>query len=94
MCTHNARAADTVQVGGVWTSPELRGRGHARAVVAGALLVARSAGARRGVLFTGERNIPALRAYRALGNCGRSAVRVGAVRGLSRDSPKSRRSRP
>ncbi len=58
MCTHNARAADAVQVGGVWTPPELRGRGHARAVVAGA---------RRGVLFTGERNVPALRAYRALG---------------------------
>ena len=67
MCTHNARAADAVQIGGVWTPPDLRGLGHARAVVAGALLAARSAGARRGVLFTGERNVPALRAYWALG---------------------------
>jgi uncharacterized protein len=67
LCTHAARAAGAVQVGGVWTPPELRGRGHARAVVAGALLAARSAGARRGVLFPGDHNVPALRAYRALG---------------------------
>jgi uncharacterized protein len=64
LCTHNARISDMVQVGSVWTPPELRGRGHARAVVAGALL---AAGARRAVLFTGEGNIPAQQAYRALG---------------------------
>ena len=64
LCTHNARISDMVQIGSVWTPPELRGRGHARAVVAGAVV---AAGARRAVLFTGEGNIPAQQAYRALG---------------------------
>ena len=93
MCTHNARAADAVQVGGVWTPPELRGRGHARAVVAGALLAARSAGARRGVLFTGERNVPARRAYRALG-FDRSATTASCASRAEPRQPESRRSRP
>src|SRR6185295_7060438 len=55
----NAALPDAVQVGGVWTPPDLRNRGYARAVVAGSLLAARAAGARRGVLFTGEENVPA-----------------------------------
>jgi len=63
----NATLPDVVQVGGVWTPPPLRGRGYARAVVAGALLAARVEGVRRGVLFTGESNLPARRAYAALG---------------------------
>jgi RimJ/RimL family protein N-acetyltransferase len=63
----NAMLPDVVQVGGVWTPPLLRGRGYARAVVAGALLAARAAGVRRGVLFTGDGNVPARRAYAALG---------------------------
>lgn len=63
----NAMLPDVVQVGGVWTPPPLRGRGYARGVVAGALLVARAEGVRRGVLFTGEDNVPAQRAYAALG---------------------------
>lgn len=63
----NARLPDVVQVGGVWTPPEVRGRGYARAVVAGSLLVARSEGARLAVLFTGEENRPARTAYEALG---------------------------
>ena len=63
----NAMLPDVVQVGGVWTPQALRGRGYARAVVAGALLAARADGVRRGVLFTGETNIPAQRAYAALG---------------------------
>jgi len=63
----NAMLPDVVQVGGVWTPPPLRGRGYARAVVAGALLAARADGVRRGVLFTGENNVPAQRAYAALG---------------------------
>ena len=63
----NAMLPDVVQVGGVWTPPPLRGRGYARAAVAGALLAARADGVRRGVLFTGETNIPAQRAYAALG---------------------------
>jgi predicted GNAT family acetyltransferase len=67
LCTYGARVSGMVQIGGVWTPPELRGRGHARAVVAGALLAARAADARRAVLFTGEGNIAAQQAYRALG---------------------------
>ena len=58
---------DAVQVGGVWTPPQLRNRGYARAVVAGALLAVRAAGVRRSVLFTAEANLPAQRAYAALG---------------------------
>lgn len=67
MATHNARVPDTVQIGGVWTPPDSRGRGYARAIVAGALLAAREDGARTAVLFTGKENEPARRAYLALG---------------------------
>jgi ribosomal protein S18 acetylase RimI-like enzyme len=63
----NAMLSDIVQVGGVWTPPELRGRGYGRAVVAGSLLAARRAGVRRAVLFTDPRNPAARTAYRALG---------------------------
>jgi GNAT superfamily N-acetyltransferase len=63
----NARLPDVVQVGGVWTPPELRGRGYGRAVVAGSLQAARSEGAVRAVLFTGEENRSARAAYEALG---------------------------
>jgi predicted GNAT family acetyltransferase len=61
----NARLPDIVQVGGVWTPPPLRGRGYARCAVAGSLLEARAAGARRAILFTS--NTSAARAYEALG---------------------------
>ncbi len=63
----NAMLPDVVQVGGVWTPPSLRSRGYARAIVAGALLAVRRDGVRRAVLFTGDDNIPAQRAYHALG---------------------------
>jgi GNAT superfamily N-acetyltransferase len=65
--TLTARTPDCVLVGGVWTPPERRGRGLARAVVAGALLDARSGGATRSVLFTGQENRSAQRVYRTLG---------------------------
>jgi predicted GNAT family acetyltransferase len=65
--TLTARTPDCVLVGGVWTPPELRGRGLARAVVAGALLDARSEGATRSVLFTGQENRSAQQVYRTLG---------------------------
>jgi len=65
--TFNARLAETVQIGGVWTPPELRSRGYARAVVGGSLLAARDAGISRAVLFTPQRNLPAQRAYESLG---------------------------
>ena len=51
----------------MFTPPELRGRGYARAAVAGSLLDARSAGARRSTLFTNLENVAAIRAYEALG---------------------------
>ena len=63
----NATLDEAVQVGGVWTPPRLRGRGYARAAVAASLLEARSAGVRRSVLFTGPENLPAQKAYEALG---------------------------
>jgi RimJ/RimL family protein N-acetyltransferase len=66
-CGFNARIPEMVQIGGVWTPPELRGRGYARAVVAGALQTAASEGVTRAVLFTGESNTPAQRAYQGLG---------------------------
>ncbi len=63
----NAATDEAVQVGGVWTPPELRGRGYGRAAVAVSLLEARAGGTRRAILFTGDDNVPAVRAYAALG---------------------------
>lgn len=64
---YNAATPACVQIGGVWTPPALRGRGYARAVVAGALLASRACGVARSVLFTPIGNAPAQAAYRALG---------------------------
>lgn len=61
----NAALPDIVQIGGVWTPPELRGRGYGRAVVAGSLRTARADGVARAVLFAERAD--AVRAYRALG---------------------------
>jgi predicted GNAT family acetyltransferase len=61
----NARLPEIVQVGGVYTPPELRGRGYARAAVAGSLLEAGAQGATGAVLFTSSS--AAARAYEALG---------------------------
>jgi uncharacterized protein len=63
----NATLPDTVQLGGVWTPREFRGRGYGRSIVAGALLAARAAGVRHAVLFTGPGNRAAQAAYRRLG---------------------------
>lgn len=63
----NATTAEAVQVGGVWTPPELRCRGYGRAVVAVSLLDARAEGVTTSILFTGVGNVPAQRAYMALG---------------------------
>lgn len=65
ICAFNARVSDTVQVGGVYTPPVLRSRGHARAVVAGALLDARDHHVSRAILFTPRPD--AVAAYRAIG---------------------------
>jgi len=64
MTGFNARLPECVQIGGVYTPPALRGRGYAKAVVAGSLL---QAGAPRAVLFTGENSLAAQAAYRSLG---------------------------
>lgn len=63
----NAAVREAVQIGGVWTPPALRGRGYGRAVVAASLLDAREQGVGKAVLFTGLENLPARRAYAALG---------------------------
>ena len=63
----NAQLPDRVQIGGVFTPPEARRRGYARAVVAGSLLDARERGVTRAILFTQETNLPAIAAYRAIG---------------------------
>ena len=61
----NAVVGDCVQLGGVYTPPALRGRGHARAAVAGSLIDARATGATRAILFTPRAD--AATAYRAIG---------------------------
>ncbi len=67
LSTFNARLPDVVQIGGVFTPPELRGRGYARAVVAGQLIAVAGSGVQRAVLFTGRDNQAAQRAYSAIG---------------------------
>jgi len=61
----NASLPDIVQLGGIYTPPELRGRGYAKASVAASLLSARERGVTRAVLFT--RGESAIRTYEALG---------------------------
>ena len=61
----NATLPDIVQLGGIYTPPEHRGRGYARASVAASLIAARQRGATRAVLFTG--NPSAARSYEAVG---------------------------
>jgi GNAT superfamily N-acetyltransferase len=63
----NAVLPDVVQVGGVFTPPDLRSRGYARAVVAGSLILARARAVERAILFTGEVNVAARRAYETIG---------------------------
>ncbi len=63
----NAMLPHIVQIGGVWTAPEFRGRGYARSVVAGSLLSARKQGIERAVLFADPANEAARRAYLFLG---------------------------
>jgi RimJ/RimL family protein N-acetyltransferase len=63
----NTAIKEAVQIGGVWTPPELRRRGYGRSVVAASLLDARLEGVETAILFTGEGNIAAQKAYAALG---------------------------
>lgn len=65
MCGGDAALPDSVTVGPVWTVPGQRGKGYARAVVAGNLLSAREKGGTRSVLFTD--NPAGIKAYKAVG---------------------------
>ena len=67
MTAFGAKLPDTVQVGGVFTPVELRGRGYGRAVVAGSLLDVKADGVIEAILFTEAENYPAQRAYETLG---------------------------
>lgn len=65
MTGFNATLPDTVQIGGVYTPPDLRGRGYARRAVALHLAEARDKGATRAILAAA--NPAARRAYTAIG---------------------------
>jgi RimJ/RimL family protein N-acetyltransferase len=65
ICGFNAALPGIVQVGGVFTPPPLRGRGHARRAVALHLAEAGAAGVTRAVLFAASD--AAARAYVAIG---------------------------
>lgn len=67
MTSFNATLREAVQVGGVYTPPDRRRRGYARAAVARSLLDARAEGVETGILFTDEENIAAQKAYQAIG---------------------------
>ena len=61
----NARIPEMVQIGGVYTPPNLRGNGYARRAVALHLKEAREQGARRATLFSASES--AARAYSSIG---------------------------
>lgn len=65
LAAFNAALPDIVQLGGIYTPPELRGRGYAKAACAAALMWARDRDVARAVLFTANPN--AERTYGALG---------------------------
>ena len=65
MTSLNAQVADTVQVGGVYVPPGMRGQGLGGAVVAAQLAELRSQGTRLAILFAA--NVPAARAYERIG---------------------------
>ena len=65
MTGFNATLPDIVQVGGVYTPPDLRGRGHARRAVALHLAEARARGVTRATLFAS--GAAAVRTYAAIG---------------------------
>lgn len=70
----NATLPDTVQIGGVYTPPELRGQGLARRAVALHLKEARDKGAMRAILFAAS--AAAVKAYQSIGflPCGQFAM--------------------
>jgi ribosomal protein S18 acetylase RimI-like enzyme len=67
MSAFNATLADRVQLGGVYTPPDLRSRGYSRRVIAESLLAVRSEGVREAILFTDVDNVAAQTCYESLG---------------------------
>jgi predicted GNAT family acetyltransferase len=65
LCGFNATLPDMVQVGPVWTPPDQRGQGFARALVALALRQAEQQGIKKAILFTD--NPAATKAYEVIG---------------------------
>jgi predicted GNAT family acetyltransferase len=65
MVSFNANLPDLVQIGGVWTPPEERCKGYARAAVLLSIIDAQSKGVRKAVLFADSP--AAKRAYEAIG---------------------------
>ena len=65
MTGFNAFLPQIVQIGGVYTPPDLRNRGHARRAVALHLVEAKARGVQRAVLFASSP--AAIRAYEAIG---------------------------
>jgi GNAT superfamily N-acetyltransferase len=61
----NARLADSVQVGPVWTPPDYRNRGFARRLLAHTLHQEKLKGTTQAILFAG--NLAAIKAYLAVG---------------------------
>lgn len=81
MTGFNAQLPDIVQVGGVYTPPDLRGQGHARRAVALHLAQAAGQGVTRATLFAGSP--AAARAYQAIG-----FARIGEWTMLLFDGPQ------
>lgn len=79
MTGFNAQLPDTVQIGGVFTPPHQRNRGHARRAVALHLAEARRAGATQAVLFAAS--TAAAAAYRAIGFIRRGTFRMALLDG-------------
>jgi GNAT superfamily N-acetyltransferase len=65
MTGFNAQVGQTVQIGGVYTPPELRRRGYARTAIELHLAQAKKSGAKRALLFADDP--AAIKAYRSVG---------------------------
>lgn len=81
MTGFNAQLADSVQIGGVYTPPDMRGQGLARRAVGLHLREAREGGTQNAVLFAA--NAQAARAYEAIG-----FTRIGAFAMLMFEEPQ------
>jgi uncharacterized protein len=65
MSAYNCGLPEIVQLGGIFTPPALRARGHAKAAIAAQLLASRAQGVTRAVLFASDPK--AIRCYEGLG---------------------------